>query len=49
MLISQALSLNVMSAPVPALFPENCSILLRKSGEWSVVVKESQLLSSTRV
>lgn len=45
MLINQALSLNVIKAPVPALLPDHFSRWLKKSGVLRVVVKESQLLS----
>jgi len=49
MLMSQLLSLNVTNAPVPALFPVAVSRRERNSGDLRVTVKESQLLSETRV
>ncbi len=49
MLISQLLSLNVMSAPVPGALPVHFARCATNSGSLSVVVNERKCDSGTRV
>ena len=48
MLMSQLLSENVVSAPVPGLLRVNAVSELKSSGDLSVMVKDSQCDSGTR-